>query len=348
MRLDDGFFEQLRRRGDPLGDAAVAELCRTSGRPDDLVDALRSCAEREDGACRALLDHVHLVPRWVKFEAMEPGCSASLRLALPCGLVLLCASLVESYAGFRGAKVLIRAGGLSKNPVRRVYETAAFSFEIARSGASRPGTEAHREILRVRLIHAFVRMGMLRRNDFDLRAWGHPINQEDLAGTLLTFSHVLPRGLRTLGAQLTYVELASFQHHWRWIGHLLGIDSALLTDSVQTQQALYERIRERQLHPDEDSRVLTRTLFEALGGRAPFYLPRARLEAISRFLIGDELADALQLPPAHGTDAAVELTRGAVSTISRVFGHTGLTALAAEQAGIAIASATIQHGLRRA
>ena len=53
-------------------------------------------------------------------------------------------------------------------------------------------------MINVRMVHAFVRRATLKRPDWDA-SWGHPVNQEDYASTLMLFSHVTLRSLGLLG-----------------------------------------------------------------------------------------------------------------------------------------------------
>ena len=50
---------------------------------------------------------------------------------------------------------------------------------------------------------------------------GLPVNQEDLAGTLMAFSWIALDGLDKLGYRLTDDERAAYLHSWLVVGHLL-------------------------------------------------------------------------------------------------------------------------------
>ena len=52
--------------------------------------------------------------------------------------------------------------------------------------------------------------------------YGYPINQEDLAGTLSTFSSVVLRGLELLGVMATDSEKYGYQQLWKFVGYYLG------------------------------------------------------------------------------------------------------------------------------
>src|SRR5438105_1988501 len=230
----DRWLEEFRARSDALADAAAAELAEARTPRGDWIEALA----RGGPAGRALLDHASTVPSWVDFDAMRPGAQFGLRTPLQSTLALLFGSLMESYASARGAKVLVRAGRLSSQVIARLHDTTTFVLEIAASRGPRPGTRAHRHVLRTRLVHAFIRHGMLRRGDWSFPQWGHPVNQEDLAGTLLAFSHVYLRSMERIGAGATEEEAASLHHLYRWVGQVMGVAPDLLTADRSEERLL--------------------------------------------------------------------------------------------------------------
>ena len=61
--------------------------------------------------------------------------------------------------------------------------------------------------------------------------WGQPVNQEDLAYTLLTFAYLIPYGLERWGCRWTLAEKEAFLHLWKTAGYLLGVHPTLLTDA---------------------------------------------------------------------------------------------------------------------
>lgn len=109
-----------------------------------------------------------------------------------------------------------------------------------------------------------------RRERWDSQALGVPVNQEDLAYTLLTFGLIIPKGLERWGVRVTQEQKDGFLHLWRVIGHVMGIEEELLTDDWNEAEALFDRIRERQAGGSEDGRKLT----EALIGLLDQYLPK--------------------------------------------------------------------------
>ena len=295
----DATLDSYRRVSDDLGDAVAAELIRSGAvrkGGGDLMLAAESHARAGGVACAELLEHAFTVPSWVRFPDMVAGTRLGLRTPVQSALSLILGSLLETYGSARGAKVLIRGGMLKDHVLQRLHDTNTFVLEIAASRGPMPGTTAHRHIVRTRLVHAFIRHGMLKRGDWNFD-WGHPINQEDYASTLLAFCHVYLRSMVRLGATPTAEEEASVHHLWRWTGYVMGIAPDLLTVDRAEERVLYGHITRRQLHPDADSRVLAKSLIDALAGRRPTFLPGPALCALARRMLGEEFCDQLGVGP---------------------------------------------------
>jgi hypothetical protein len=145
---------------------------------------------------------------------------------------------------------------------------------------------------------------MLSRSPrWDHAAWGTPVNQFDMAGTVLLFSHAVIEGLRQLGGRIEREEAEDLLHQWRYAGYLLGVRDELLSVTEADAQQLWEMIQGTQAPPDEDSRALARALIEHPVALAKTPAERARAErmvrfsyGLSRFLMGDEYAEALGYP----------------------------------------------------
>ena len=289
----DVWLESFRSQIDELGAQAAREVISSGQlRSGDLIDALEACARGGGKASAQLLDEAATVPAWVDFEQMLPGSKLGLRTPVQSGLALVLGSLVESYASAKGAKVLIRGGRLHSQVIARLRDTTNFVLQVAAARGPRPGTPAHRHIVRTRMVHAFVRHGVLKRGDWR-EEWGAPINQEDYASTLLAFCHVYLRCMHALGVDVTDEEERSVHHLYRWVGQVMGVAPELLSATREEERLLYLHITRRQLHPDDDSRVLARALIDALAGRGPLFLPAPALEGLSRQMLGDQLADGL-------------------------------------------------------
>jgi hypothetical protein len=254
-------------------------------------------------AIRDLLESASHVPAWVDWETCDRGGALLMRAGPLGGAVLGARSLVLGYASPGGNKPLVFSGRLKQQAKRRLDETARFVQAVSRPGGMRPFAEGWQITLKVRLIHAQVRRMILKSGRWDAHAWGHPVNQHDMAGTVLLFSIAMVDGLRRLGMNVSASEAERYMHLWRWVGRLIGVDDDVLPTSEAEALRLADLIALTMGDPDQDSRDLTRSLFEAAydGCTTRAQLKQAERNVmvgrlVCRELIGDELADKLDVP----------------------------------------------------
>ncbi len=118
---------------------------------------------------------------------------------------------------------------------------------------------------------------------------GKPVNQEDLAFTLLTFSYLIPRGMEMIGCKLTLEQKEAFLHLWRVVGHTMGLRDDLMTDNWDEAKRLYDRIHRLQAGSSPEGIALT----EAVMGFLKTYLPSAFgiSERVPVALIGAQMGE---------------------------------------------------------
>ena len=254
-------------------------------------------------AMRDLLDEVSEVPTWVDWQTCDRGGAMLMRAGALGGAVLGARSLVLGYASPGGNKPLVLSGRLQEQALQRLNETARFVQAVCRPGGMRPFADGWQITVKVRVIHAQVRRMILRSGKWNEGAWGAPVNQHDMAGTTLLFSVAMIDGLRKLGVQIDPHEAERYIHLWRWVGRVIGVDSDLLPVSEPDAMRLADLIAATMGPPDQDSRDLTKALFDAAWTGAATRKQRRGAArrvlfgtTLCRELIGDELADALQVP----------------------------------------------------
>jgi hypothetical protein len=114
---------------------------------------------------------------------------------------------------------------------------------------------------KVRLIHASIRYFLKHKKynpkGWDVATYGEPINQEDLAGTLMSFAPVILNGLKNLNVALTKNQREAYLHSWRIIGYLMGIDATLLPQTEEENWELAVKILRHQSCQSEEGEELT-------------------------------------------------------------------------------------------
>lgn len=140
-------------------------------------------------------------------------------------------------------------------------ETSQFVVDVLDDGGLEPQGRGLRSAQKIRLLHATMRYHVGRQDDWN-RAWGLPVNQEDLAGTLMSFSVVIPRGLGRLGVDLPTEDRDAFFHVWRVVGHVLGVDDQLNPPSFDDGAELFDAVLRRQQKSSDAGIALTKAVLD--------------------------------------------------------------------------------------
>lgn len=296
-------YEQLeaaRQQGDAPADAVVDRLGDSAWALNGL---LRGVLRNGDALPPAVPDFVEelftremAMPSFAEPERIARAERWSSEHAFHLSTALFCASLPTAYAAARGARVLAATGRMGSSDLdRRVNETARFVFDVVGPRAFEPEGSAIRGVQKVRLMHAAVRRHLVDRAFI---ADEVPINQEDMLGTLLTFSVTVVRAVRRLGRAIHPREADDFYHLWRVVGAMLGIREELLPTDFASADATMDRIEERQFRASEHGRALMSLLLARIEAHVKLpglgFAPRWMI----RHLVGDAIADLLGIPRA--------------------------------------------------
>ena len=168
-------------------------------------------------------------------------------------LILGCYSLPAAYAATKGARVLAQTGFLTEDTDRRLGETSQMVVDVMTAGGLEPGGTGIWAARKVRLMHAAIRHLILGRIDvsWDTEHDGVPVNQEDMAATLMTFSYLVVTGLRRLGFWVSREEAEEYLAAWKVVGGLMGVLPELIPADFDEAARLTETIEGRQIAPGE-------------------------------------------------------------------------------------------------
>ncbi|GAA5101581.1 oxygenase MpaB family protein [Haloechinothrix salitolerans] len=345
LRADAAQLARLRQfaqADDPLADDVVAmihAMPRGEGRAlfeQALAEGIDS-VDNPPPPLVAFFRDVEATPYWVDFDRIDNGARSIIRTGLLGMFPLGDMSLMGGYLASRAVKTLVHTGDLEHTAARRLAETASWWIDVTTPGALRPQGDGMRAALQIRLVHAFVRDAMNRRDDWDYDAWDRPVNQVQTVGTLLLFSLVFLLGTQLLGIRYTQQEREDVMHLWRYVGWLMGVDDELLPGSEADAWRLLWLLAATEFIPDNDSKRLANALLAQNANIGAGLGPLSGVvgsasvslhAAISRMLIGGANADFLGLPRNRLTDATVRgiaaVTFAAETARMRVPGATWL------------------------
>lgn len=182
---------------------------------------------------REFFARIEATPDWVDPARLRMGARALRRGGADSMYVARDVSLLGGYrfSGFN--KTLIRTGALEKGSNRRFAETMQWALDVISEGGLEPLAAGYRSTIRVRLIHAFVRRHVAAMPDWRADEWGLPVNQTDMAATLIGALLAPPIGATGLGILFTPAELDAIAHLTRYVGWLLGVEDEWLPTSFR-------------------------------------------------------------------------------------------------------------------
>lgn len=235
------------------------------------------------------------IATWADKSRMQRAANFFLKHANLILYLLGVLSLPYCYAARRGVQVLFLSKRLEKDTLQRLQETALF---VIRANSYDIENELvwKNDILKIRLLHALIRLFILRSGKWEAE-WGQPINQEDMAGTNLSFSYIVLKGMRKLGFSYTKKEAEDFLHLWNVIGDLLGVEASFLPETMQEAFWLDKQIAEKEFAPSKEGQVLCKALIDVFEKQSSSSLLSDFALAQMRFLLGEEISKMLDIPP---------------------------------------------------
>ena len=280
------------------------------------------------------------LPTWGDMDQVREAERLFTQHGLLAVLTLICASLPECYTLATRAKILALTGQLGEHTNRRLHQTALLVLAVMFPRGLSPRGTGIRQAQKVRLIHAAIRHLIINQHhrpdrptpaaaprsvadvisrdlDWDIERDGWPINQEDMAYTLLTFGYVIPRGMLTLGVPVREDQLQAFVHTWNVVGYVMGVDESLMAHTWADAELLFTRIKARQAGASAAGAQLTDALIDVLEREVlQSRLLRPLAPVLVRLLVGEATAAMLGVHARHR--AAARLFQSAVvHTVSR-------------------------------
>ncbi|MBK7859940.1 MAG: DUF2236 domain-containing protein [Archangiaceae bacterium] len=299
----------LSQRGDPAADAAAAALDR-DGQWPALFKAL-AFGRPVDGFAepvRALVEQGTTLPAGIDPARLRAGQEVFARHSWAMGNAFFFCSIPSSYAGPKGARVLMRSGSLKSDARRRLLDTGHFMWAVMTPGAFEAGGRGFTEVARVRLVHARIRRALAQGG------WpasdGDPIDQASMIGTIMVLSWAAISGLERLGVSLAPHQADDLMHAWRAVGELMGIERGLLPDTFEEGGRTAKVLERQMMAPSGEGTELARELVNVVSD----YLPHDALADwpvdMIRHTAGDAVADLLGLPRGGGTRGLIANTCG--------------------------------------
>lgn len=238
---DSAGWQRLGERlnaGDEPMDSLVAWMSETGTkqlRPlfdRALADGIASVPEAPE-PLRQFFESIEATPDWVDHEALRIGQRALRRGGADGMYIARDVALLGGYqfSGFN--QTLLRTGALEKGSNQRFAETMQWALDVIAAGGLDKFGSGYRSTIRVRFVHAMVRRHVQALPDWRAEQWGLPVNQTDMAATLVGALIAPTLGGLAMGIVATPAELSSIAHLTRYVGWLMGVQDEWLPRSFR-------------------------------------------------------------------------------------------------------------------
>lgn len=229
-------YRQLTLMGDPIADAFAtkfAEIGFANARAmldkalDEGIDAVPNAPKE----LVRLIEELHKEPEWIDWQAMERF-HKRMRVmnAVTQEYIMRIAFMMTYMNGYQGLPMIMTGQLTGESAAGRMKETTS-TFKMATlPNAMRPGGVAFKSAAKVRVMHAMVRMNLLKHKDkWDFEVYGVPIPQVDQMGAALGFNFI--------SSLMSVKRKKPFNRHQkdgieasRYLASLLGLHDYFLSD----------------------------------------------------------------------------------------------------------------------
>ncbi|WP_418004259.1 oxygenase MpaB family protein [Mycobacterium sp. PDNC021] len=211
---------------------------------------------------REFFTQIEDTPDWVDQDKLRVGARTLRRAGADGMYIARDVSLLGGYqfSGFN--KTLLRTGALEKGSNKRFAETMQWALDVvAEDGLELLGV-GYRSTVRVRLIHGFVRRHVAAMPDWQADEWGVPVNQTDMAATLIGALIAPPAAAIGMGFVFSPAELDGLAHLTRYVGWLIGVQDEWLPRSFRDGIRILYHTLTALAEPDESTKQLAMPMAE--------------------------------------------------------------------------------------
>ncbi|MCK0092580.1 DUF2236 domain-containing protein [Rhodococcus sp. HNM0563] len=283
----DPLVASLLDRGDV---PRVNQLLRTwtkNGQP--LPDGLP--ADLKD-----FMERARQLPEWADRGKLETAVRFNEKRGLYLGVLYGFASGMMSTVIPKEARAVYYSKG-GANMKRRISKTAKLGYDIGSRNAYLDDGEMIVTAVKTRLVHAAVRHLLPQSPHWEGAAPEDiPISQHDMMVTWHSLPTTVMRVLKQWKVPIPANESEGFLHSWQISAHMLGIEDQYIPATWDDAESQAQASLDPVLAPTSEGLKLADMLLDLGAGLDFTLLSRPILGALTRFTLGDEIANWLNIP----------------------------------------------------
>ncbi|WP_426511039.1 oxygenase MpaB family protein [Dactylosporangium sp. McL0621] len=269
--LVNGLLRNWTKNGQPLPDGLPADL-------------------------RAFMERARRLPAWTDQGKLATAVQFNEKRGLYLGVLYgLASGMMSTVIPKEARAVYYSKGGADMKD--RISKTAKLGYDIGAPNAYQPDGEMIVTAVKTRLVHAAVRH-LLPQSP----AWAQaadediPISQRDIMVTWHSLPTTVMQKLTAWQVPIPAAESDGFLHSWQVGAHLLGVRDEYIPAGWSEADAQARQVLDPVLAPTPEGLTLAGILLDLGAGIDGGLLTRPILGAFTRFLLGDRIAQWLQIP----------------------------------------------------
>jgi len=287
---------------DEVGDPLMAALLDKGAVPE-INEALRTWTKNgqalPDGLpadLRDFMEDARRLPSWADQSKLNTALDFYERRGTYLGVLYGMASGMMSTAIPREARAVYysRGGADMKD---RIKKTAKLGYDIGTANAFQPDGEMIVTCVKTRLVHAAVRHLLPQSAGWSgVTNEDVPISQADMMVTWHSLATTVKQKLGVWKVPVGSADGAAFLHLWQLTAHMLGIRDEYVPASWDAANAQAEQVLDPVLEPTPEGVALAKILLNLGSELDGGVLTPHVLGAFTRYTLGDEIADWLEIP----------------------------------------------------
>jgi hypothetical protein len=287
---------------DPEGDHIVAGLI-DRGEVPRVNEILRGWTKNAQpvpdglpGELKDFLQRSVALPEWTDHRKLADAVRFNEKRGTYLGVLYGFASGMMSTVIPREARAVYYSKGGS-DMKKRISKTAKLGYDVGSRNAYAPDGEMAITAVKTRLVHAAVRHLLPQSPHWRGSAdEPRPISQADIMVTWHSLPTTVMRNLKAWRVPLDNAESEGFLHSWQVTAHMLGVDDEYIPNSWATAESQARQVLDPILAPTPEGIKLADMLLDLGYNIDLTLLSRPVLGALTRFMLGNQVADWLRIP----------------------------------------------------
>jgi hypothetical protein len=249
------------------------------------------------------IERARQLPPWADVGKLEAAVTFNKKRGTYLGVAYgFVSGMMSTVIPHEARAVYYSKGGADMK--RRISRTAKFGYDIGSlDGFHDPNGEMIVTAVKTRMAHAGVRHLLPKSRHWKRAADEHkPISQRDILVTWHSLPTSVMRSMKQWGVKVPAAEADAFLHSWQVAAHMLGVKDEYIPATWQSAEAQAPEILDPVLAPTPEGIKLADFLLNLASGTDGGAFSRPMLESLTRYFLGDRIAEWLEIPRHPGQD----------------------------------------------